>query len=176
MKMLTVNEMILKTLTTKITKTPKYKEVLETMEYTLNNTHDWSCYDYWGIEIPGTDLILNISKDYRGKKRLFATAHPVSYCEDFKKFDFVNFLKVRGQREEYFMFEAKQRLKNSIPETFRNYKREMEYYKFALDRTKNKIDSAQSALKMALKEQAELVKYKEKTQKEFEEYKKSFRK
>ena len=64
--MATINEMIYNTITTKIEKTPKYKKELEALGYTLNNTHDWSAYRYWGIDSPKG--ILLISKDYGGKK------------------------------------------------------------------------------------------------------------
>lgn len=91
--MATINEMIYNTITTKIEKTPKYKKELEDLGYTLNNTHDWSAYRYWGIDSPNG--ILLISKDYGGKKRLYLTATPINNAvkEKIRFVDFENLLK-----------------------------------------------------------------------------------
>ena len=91
--MATINEMIYNTITTKIEKTPKYKKELEALGYTLNNTHDWSAYRYWGIDSPKG--ILLISKDYGGKKRLYLTATPINNAvkEKIRFVDFENLLK-----------------------------------------------------------------------------------
>ncbi len=89
---MTINEMIYKTLNTKETKTPKYKEALEALGYELVSHYDWSVYDYWGIKIKEDDRILNISQGYDKKKRLYKTHSPVK-TKDIKKVDFVNLIR-----------------------------------------------------------------------------------
>jgi hypothetical protein len=95
-KKLTVNEMIYKTLTTKVSKIPKYKDELEALGYKLNSTHAWSTYDYWGIEtgIPGR--ILLISSGYDKKKRLYKTAKHIK-TKDITKVDFENLIKTNRE-------------------------------------------------------------------------------
>lgn len=102
-KKLTVNEMIYKTLTTKVNKIPKYKEELEALGYKLNSTHAWSTYDYWGIEtgIPGRVLL--ISSGYDKKKRLYKTAKHIK-TSDITKVDFENLIKTNREplKEDYY--------------------------------------------------------------------------
>ena len=101
---MTVNEMIYVTLTTKQDKIPKYKEALEAMGYILNNTHDSSSYDYWGIVLssdPKHRSILVISKSYyTGKRKLFGNMGPIE-TYDIKKVDFVNLIKIHQKRERF---------------------------------------------------------------------------
>lgn len=98
MKQLTVNEMILATLRTKTDKTPKYKKVLEALGYKLNNSHDWSTYDYWGIDAAdGTVLV--ISQSYGKQRRLYKTCRSVNVkFENLNKVDFENLLKTNRPR------------------------------------------------------------------------------
>ena len=70
---MTVNEMIYKTLTTKITKEPKYREVLEALGYELDKDHDWSYYDYWGIKMAEDNRVLVISQNRNKERALFKT-------------------------------------------------------------------------------------------------------
>lgn len=69
MKSITVNEMIYKTITTKTSKEPKYKDVLKAMGYTVYNS-SWSEYDYWAVKNETTDRMIVFSKGYDKKKRL----------------------------------------------------------------------------------------------------------
>lgn len=91
-KKLTVNEMIYNTLTTKITKEPKYKEILEALGYELIKDHEWSHYDCWGIRMAEEDRVLVISKGYDNKRHLYATTRIVN-TKDIKKVDFENLIK-----------------------------------------------------------------------------------
>ena len=89
---MTVNEMIYKTLTTKITKEPKYREVLEALGYELDKNHDWSYYDYWGIKMAEDNRVLVISQNRNKERALFKTFKSVP-TKDIKKVDFVNLIK-----------------------------------------------------------------------------------
>lgn len=91
-KVLTVNEMIYRTLTTKETKTPKYKEVLELLGFELVKDHGWSHYDYWAIRMKEDDRLLVISQGYDKKKRLYKTCNCVN-TNDIAKVDFANLIK-----------------------------------------------------------------------------------
>lgn len=173
MKKLTVNEMILKTLTTKITKIPKYKEILENLGYELNNTHKWSSYNYWGINVPKSKLVLNISKCY-GKKYIFVSGMTVENFNKAKLFDFVNFLKVKGERHEYSLFKFHREYKSSIFKTFENYKKELEYCDYALNQFNFEIKKAEYNLNLILNRKEYLIQEKNRILAEFEKYKKSF--
>jgi len=91
-KILSINEMIYKTLTTKETKTPKYKEVLEALGFELVKGHGWSEYDYWAIKLKEDDRILVISKGRDKQKRLYKTAQPVK-TKDIARVNFANLIK-----------------------------------------------------------------------------------
>ena len=88
---MTINEMIYKTLTTKITKEPKYKEALEALGYELVKDHDWSEYDYWGIKT-AEGKVLVISKGKDNKRHLYTTAKFVQ-TNDIQKVDFENLIR-----------------------------------------------------------------------------------
>lgn len=91
----TVNEMLYKTLHTKITKEPKYKEVLEALGYELSKDHDWSSYDYWGI-MAADGTVVVISKTREGKKALFKTAHLIR-TNNITKVDLSNLIKTKRE-------------------------------------------------------------------------------
>ena len=90
---ITVNDMIYDTLTTKGCKEPKYRNVLEAFGYTLTNQHDWSDYDYWGIQC-ADGRVLVISKDRENKRALFKTASRV-HTKDIKKVNFIGIIKTK---------------------------------------------------------------------------------
>lgn len=122
-KKLTVNEMIYNTLTTKITKEPKYKEVLEALGYELNKDHDWSAYDYWGIKMAERNLILLISKGRDNKRHLYKTATFV-HTKDIAKVDFENLIKTDRSDTRPRMFRPDTRIEA--------YKRAKDDYKIHL--------------------------------------------
>lgn len=103
----TINEMILSTLTTKISREPKYKKELEALGLKVVDPEDWSDYNYWAIRMEATNkpeyLLLVVSKDYAGVKGVFATASKVCNWNDSKrhKIDWLNFIKVHGMRIDY---------------------------------------------------------------------------
>ena len=89
---MTVNEMIYKTLTTKITKEPRYKDALEKLGYELVKDHGWSEYDYWGVKMAEDNRILLISKGRDNKRHLYKTASHVQ-TKDITKVDFEKLIK-----------------------------------------------------------------------------------
>lgn len=125
---MTVNEMIYATLTTKQDKTPKYKEALEAMGYVLSNTHDSSCYDYWGIVLsddPRHRCVLVISKSYHsGKRFLFGNMGAID-THDIKKVDFINLIKIHQKRERFENLRFKYSWDGSSPK-IKRYKQLMD--------------------------------------------------
>lgn len=105
---MTVNEMIYKTLTTKITKEPKYKEPLEALGYELVKDHDWSTYDYWGIKMAEGNRVLLISKGRDNKRHLYKTFSAVR-TKDITKVNFESLIKTdRSEtRPKLFMPDTK---------------------------------------------------------------------
>ena len=93
---ITVNDMIYNTLTTKGCKEPKYRNVLEAFGYTLTNQHDWSDYDYWGIQCADGSVLV-ISKTYGNERGLFKTAHLIS-TKNIKKVNFIGLIKSKRER------------------------------------------------------------------------------
>lgn len=147
--MVTINEMIYNTLTTKKTKEPKYKKVLETLGYSLNNTHDWSEYDYWGIDSPGG--ILLISKDYGGKKRLYLTATPINNAvkERIRLVDFENLLKTPPKD---YTFKRKETIR-----TFKSLKQSIKGDEWLIESYEKQIAEMEEKLRMK-KESIERIK------------------
>lgn len=90
---MTINEMIYKTLITKMTKEPKYRKELEALglEIVANNWSD--CYNYWLVRNPATRRELVINKDYDNKKNIFNPYRSiVKEGHDIKKIDFLGYL------------------------------------------------------------------------------------
>ena len=106
-KTMTINEMILNTLTTKLTKKPKYKKELEELGIQIVDSENWSNYGYWAIRLEATNksgyLLLVVSKDYAKVKGIFATEAKICNWEGDKihKIDWFNFIKVHGTRIDY---------------------------------------------------------------------------
>lgn len=103
----TVNEMILATLTTKMTKEPKYRKQLEDLGIQIVDSEDWSDYDYWAIRLKANNkpgyLLLVVSRDYAKVKGIFATGAKICNWKGDKihKIDWFNFIKVHGMRIDY---------------------------------------------------------------------------
>ena len=140
-KVLTVNEMIYKTLTTKETKVPKYKAVLEALGYELVKDHGWSHYDYWAIKLKEDNRILVISQGYDKKKRLYKTAQPVS-SKDITKVDFVNLINTDRSATRWY--------NRQMPDTnIQKYKRAKTDYEIALSLckdSKKKVNEVEAKL------------------------------
>lgn len=83
MTTMTINEMIYKTLTTKMTKEPKYRKELEALglEIVANNWSD--CYNYWLVRNPVTRRELVINKDYGNKKNILCPMNMTFTLKDF---------------------------------------------------------------------------------------------
>lgn len=90
---MTTNEMIYKTITTKLTKEPKYKSILEDMGYKVYNS-DMSACGCWTVENPENGRCILFSKGYDSRRRLYGGYKPVE-TKDFKKVNFVGYLKKR---------------------------------------------------------------------------------
>lgn len=98
MKKLTANEMIYRTLTTKLTKEPKYKKELEDLGLIIFNSN-WSSMNYWAVKNPVNDRYLVISKDLGNKTRLYKEG--ISSFTDFAGIKHVNLLGyLTGKREK----------------------------------------------------------------------------
>lgn len=90
MAKLTINEMILKTISTKLNKEPKYKEILEAMGYIIFDS-EWSSYNNWSVGNEDNNRLVVLSKGYDNKKRLYGGGSPIK-TNDFKKVDYVGYL------------------------------------------------------------------------------------
>lgn len=87
---MTTNEMIYKTITTKLTKEPTYKTILEDMGYEVYDS-TWSEYNNWAIKNPKTGRTVLFSKGYDNKRRLYDIARPIN-ANNFKLVDYVGLL------------------------------------------------------------------------------------
>ena len=118
---MTTNEMILKTLTTKVTKEPKYKSILEDMGFTIYDS-DCSHYNYWTIKCEATGQILVISRDRGNKRGLFDPYSLIKHDNkenDISKIDFVGYLRTT------------RRMADRIPKEseYKKLRKEIEYCK-----------------------------------------------
>lgn len=155
-KVLTVNEMIYKTLTTKETKVPKYKAVLEALGFELVKDHGWSHYDYWGIKMKEDNRILVISQGYDKIKRLYKTAQAVK-SKDITKVDFVNLINIDRNATRWY--------NRRLPDTnIQQYKRAKETYETDLsicEDHKKRIKKAEDELEAEKKRLSDWEKYTE---------------
>ena len=97
---MTTNEMIYKTITTKMSKEPKFKAVLEDMGFEILDTN-WSDYDYWGIKCRDTGVMIVLSRGYDNKRRLYKNGTHAVKTKEIKKIDFANML--REGRERWYV-------------------------------------------------------------------------
>ena len=158
-KKLTVNEMIYKTLTTKVDKIPKYKEELEALGFKLNDIHGWSTYDYWGIETDTPGVIVLISSGYDRKRRLYKTSREIK-TKDMSKIDFENLIKVNRPRMETYELTRIQKYKMKRNEhrhllqilerkkdAFEKAKSDFEYFEEYVKRNKERLDEFKASFK-----------------------------
>ncbi len=123
---MTTNEMILKTISTKTTKEPKYKSILENMGYVICIS-DWGECGCWCVENPVTDRLVVFSKGYDKKKRLYGGYKPIKE-KDYKKIDFVGYLKCTrtyGDKKTNKYNELRNEIKLT-KEYIKDYKKDME--------------------------------------------------
>lgn len=132
---MTTNEMIYKTLTTKVTKEPKYKSILEDMGYVICNS-DWGECGCWCVENPVTDRLVVFSKGYDRKKRLYGGYRPIK-TKDYKKIDFVSYLKCTRTYSD-----RKTNKYNELRNDIKITKEYIEYYKKDMEKAQEKIEKA----------------------------------
>lgn len=102
-KTMTINEMILNTLTTKMTKEPKYRKELESLGVEIVPSAGWSSYEYWGIKIDtpeNRNYFLTVSKNFLKRKAIFTVGTGICEWDDERrtKIDWFNFIKTHGMR------------------------------------------------------------------------------
>lgn len=140
-KILTVNEMIYKTLTTKETKVPKYKEVLEALGFELVKDHGWSHYDYWAIKLKEDNRILVISQGYDKQKRLYKTASAVK-SKDIKKVDFANLINIDRSATRWY----NRRIPDTNIQKYKSAKRDYEIALSIREDSKKKVNEVEAKL------------------------------
>lgn len=137
---MTTNQMIYKTLTTKVTKEPKYKSVLEDMGFTVFES-GLSHYDYWAVKCDKTGRTLVISKDRGNKRGLFDPYSLIKHDgknNDILKVDFAGYLK-------------KHKYDKSIKQSeYAELRWNIERYKYWADFELNRVNEAQKVFDRAL--------------------------
>jgi uncharacterized protein YegP (UPF0339 family) len=154
-KVLTVNEMIYKTLTTKETKVPKYKSVLEALGYELVKDHGWSHYDYWAIKIKEDNRILVISQGYDHKRHIYKTANLIK-TNDIAKVDFVNLINTDRSANRWY----NRRTETNI-QRYKSAKQDYKIYLSICEDQRNKVKSLEEQLAKAREDVIRWEKYAE---------------
>lgn len=97
---MTTNEMIFRTLKTKMNKTPKYAEVLADLGIEVYDS-DSSTQGFWSVRYIPTGRMLVISKGYDNKTHLYGgkSGYQETNAKDLKKFDYMGFLKCDRHKE-----------------------------------------------------------------------------
>lgn len=97
---MTTNEMIYRTLRTKMNKEPKYREVLADMGIEAYDS-DSSTQGFWSVKCVATGRMLVISKGYDGRRHLYGgdNGYQHTNARDLKKFDYMGFLKCDRRKE-----------------------------------------------------------------------------
>ena len=143
---MTTNEMIFKTLTTKVTKEPKYKSILEDMGFTIYDS-DCSHYNYWTIKCEATGQILVISRDRENKRGLFDPYSLIKHDNkenDISKIDFVGYLRTTRRMADRIPKESEyKKLREEIKYCKGwNYK----WYKERIEKIKKEIEKLNNSL------------------------------
>ena len=136
---MTTNEMIYKTLTTKITKEPKYKSILEDMGFKIYD-NGWSHYYYWAIKNEATGQELVIGRDRGNRRGLFNPVCLIKHDNkenDISKFDFVGYLRTTRHMANRFPKESEYK---KLREEIKNCKGwDCEYHKNKIKEIYEKI-------------------------------------
>ena len=144
---MTTNEMIYKTITTKLAKEPIYKSILEDLGYEVYDS-GWSYYDNWTVRNKETKKQILISKhNYTNRKALFNGALHIR-ANDLKKVNYVDLLsknKPNVTRPEYanyiynnFVTSKYSELRHNIS----NIKSDVNYLNYRINFAKGDIDNA----------------------------------
>lgn len=179
MKKLTLNEKIYATLTTKISKEPKYRKEIEELGYTLNKNHGMSCYNYWGINIGVNEDILLISIDYNDKTRLYINYSAINANygrNNIQKINFVDLLEKSRERKEKREVLFKIRSKENKLHKAINIKESIRKEELFLKNSEEEIKRMEEKI-MRIKKDIEMNKKgMEESKKNIEDYKEKFHK
>lgn len=137
---MTTNEMIYKTITTKLTKTPVYKSVLEDLGYEVID-REWSSYNNWTIKNKATGNMVMFSKDYDNKRGLFDGPNRIK-TNDFKKVDYVDLLN-KHKRDSFNNNETKYA---KLRRTITSYKWYIDLYKKRIKEKQKEIEKLNNEL------------------------------
>ena len=164
---ITVNDMIYNTLITKGSKEPKYRNILEAFGYTLTNQHDWSDYDYWGIQcVDGSVLV--ISKTYGNERGLFKTARLI-HTKNIKKVNFVGVIKSKRER-----FSPVSLIPTNLVSQYKYKKGIMETDKWLYDSARKDVEAIEKKLEKAKKHLDYCADNYSKTIEDFESFKSQY--
>lgn len=150
MATITINEMIYKTLTTKMTKEPKYRKELEALGLEIVE-NDWSsCYNYWLVRNPTTGRELVINKDYGNRKNIFNPYDSIAKdSHHIQKIDFLGYLNC--DRPSY---NEKLPQKNKYRE-WREALKDGKHWKDYYEKRIQKLKEEKEKLDKAIREQTE---------------------
>lgn len=146
---MTTNQMIYKTLTTKVTKEPKYKSVLDDMGFTVFES-GLSHYNYWAIKCNETGRTLVISRDRGNKRGLFDPYSLIKHDgknNDILKVDFVRYLRKRKYDRT-----KKQSIYSELRWKIERYKSWAEYEAKRVTEAQKQVDKALEYLDYCKKE------------------------
>ena len=132
---MTTNEMIYKTISTKLNKEPIYKSVLEDLGYKVYGS-EWSSYNNWAVKNPKTNKMVVISKGYDNKKGLFDGPNCIR-TNDIKKVNYVDLLNKDRSVKSSWSEDNYGYLKATIKEA----KRMVRWYERANDEKQKQIDA-----------------------------------
>lgn len=169
MAKLTINEMILKTISTKLNKEPKYKEILETMGYTVYDS-TWSGYNNWTVRNEKTNREIVFSRGYDGRKRLYDGSRNIK-TYDFKKVDYAGYLNCK--RKPYNPYSSTEENKYSkLRYGLKHTKEMIQMDNRCIESIQNKINKLTDRLNREMECRNERFKHLEKIRKEIKELKK----
>ena len=171
---MTTNEMIYKTMNTKLTKEPIYKSVLEDLGYEVYDS-TWSYYNNWTVKNKETGKTILLSKhNYTNKKALFDCPFCIE-TNDIKKVNYVDFLSknrpnVTRPFFENYIYKNFERSKYSdLRDDIRDSKWDIKYYNRYINETKEKIEKLKKDIEQC---NSDIKRYNEKitdTQKKLED-------
>lgn len=135
---MTTNEMIYKTISTKLTRTPIYKSVLEDLGYEVYDS-TWSSYNYWAVRNKKTGKTILFSNGYDNKRRLYDNATPIK-ANDYKKVDYVGYLNKNKPTINHPYFEEISGKYSMLRVTIRQSKSMIKAYERWINEKQEKLD------------------------------------
>lgn len=153
----TINEMILATLNTRMTREPKYKKELEKEGYVIFDS-TWSSMGNWSVKKKNIDTFVVRSRDYGNNIRYYRDCSDCIETNDIKKVDFENLLSHDSKEPLWKRTEIKKSKYAIAREEIKYAKQNIELENYWLEKALKELEKAKHEVERQEKYIAESIK------------------